>query len=146
MDICVWPTYPLRNCPNFFFKKNMASTDPTYVRFGICLKFRSFFFWDPSLTYFSIHSNNFAAEYSPLIPWENNWESECSLAQTLLQTSNRCLIQRDATLFIILSIYIRGLFWTIIPVPGAHFSPARDCLIQSVKALCSRRCIEERAK
>ena len=40
-----------------------------------------------------------------VFPCENHRESECSLAQ---QTSNRCLIQRDAALFIILSIYIHA--------------------------------------
>ena len=49
MDIHVWPTYLLKICPNFFPEKNMASTDPTYLWFGICPKFRSFFFWRPSL-------------------------------------------------------------------------------------------------
>ena len=43
MDIHGWPTYLLKICPNFFSGKNMASTDPTYLWFGICPKFRSFF-------------------------------------------------------------------------------------------------------
>ena len=46
MDIHVWPTYLLKICPNFFPEKNMASTDPTYLWFGICPKFRSFFFFE----------------------------------------------------------------------------------------------------
>ena len=49
MDFHVWPTYLLKNCPNFFSKKNMASTDPTYLWFDVCLKFRSFFFGYASL-------------------------------------------------------------------------------------------------
>ena len=49
MSIHVWPTYLLKNCPNFFPEKNMASKDPTYVWFDICPKFRSFFFGRPSL-------------------------------------------------------------------------------------------------
>ena len=46
MDIHGWPTYLLKICPNFFSGKNMASTDPTYLWFGICPKFRSFFFFE----------------------------------------------------------------------------------------------------
>ena len=45
MDIHLWPTYLLKICPIFFLEKNMASTDPTYVWFDICLKFRSFLLW-----------------------------------------------------------------------------------------------------
>ena len=48
MDIHVWPTYLLKICPNFYPEKNMAPTDPTYLWFGICPKFRSFFFLRPS--------------------------------------------------------------------------------------------------
>ena len=51
MNIHVWPTYLLKNCPNFFPEKNMASTDPTYVWFDICPKFRSFF-WKAFLSCF----------------------------------------------------------------------------------------------
>ena len=42
MDIHGWPTYLLKICPNFFSGKNMASTDPTYLWFGLCPKFCSF--------------------------------------------------------------------------------------------------------
>ena len=52
MDIHGWPTYLLKICPNFFSGKNMASTDPTYLWFGVCPKFRSFFFLIASLTSF----------------------------------------------------------------------------------------------
>ena len=50
MDIHIWPTYLKSFCPNFFFWKSMAQKYPTYLQFDICQNFRSFFFWDPSLS------------------------------------------------------------------------------------------------
>ena len=50
MDMTFWPTYLLKLCPNFFSLKNMVWANPTYLWFGICPNFRSFFFWTCSLT------------------------------------------------------------------------------------------------
>ena len=59
MDMTFWPTYLLKLCPNFCSVKNMVWANPTYLWFGICPNFRSFFFLDllpyPDFTSISDH-------------------------------------------------------------------------------------------